>query len=76
MRSQSPVVAPDQCTELHGNEPEGSRRATCGATFGDEGIRSEMPADLQSIVDAWGDIPAALRPGIVAMVLAARSTRG
>jgi hypothetical protein len=70
MRSQSPVVAPDQCTDLHGIEPESSRRATCGATFGNEGIRSEMPADLQSVVSAWGDLPEAIKAGIVAMVKA------
>jgi hypothetical protein len=36
--------------------------ATQGATC--------LPSDLQSIVDAWGDLPDSLRQGIVAMVRA------
>ncbi|MCC6422828.1 MAG: hypothetical protein IT447_05065 [Phycisphaerales bacterium] len=30
--------------------------------------RPELDADLRSIVDAWPDLPAVLRAGIVAMV--------
>jgi hypothetical protein len=76
MRTRKNNPLPDQCTELHGNEPESSRRATCGATFGDDGIRSEMPADLQSVVSAWADLPDAIKAGILAMVRAAGSTGG
>jgi hypothetical protein len=35
--------------------------------FGDE-----IPADLAEIVDAWADLPEAIRGGIIAMVHASR----
>jgi hypothetical protein len=76
MRSRKNSPLPDQCTELHGNEPESSPRATVCATVSRVVAPEGLPADLQSIVDAWDDIPAALRTGIVAMVLAARSNGG
>jgi hypothetical protein len=33
-----------------------------------------LPADLTAVIDAWPDLPEALRAGIVAMVKAARSS--
>jgi hypothetical protein len=71
MRSRSEVPAADQCTEMHGNEPESNARATAGATWDAEGIRSGMPDDLRSVVSAWPDLPEALKAGILAMVRAA-----
>jgi hypothetical protein len=39
-------------------------------------VPDSLPDDLQSIVDAWDDVDAALRPGIVAMILAAAERGG
>jgi hypothetical protein len=75
MRTRPEIATGDQCTEMHGNEPESNSRATAGATWDAEGIHSGVADDLRSVVDAWPDLPEALKAGILAMVRAASSGR-
>jgi hypothetical protein len=75
MRTRSEPVPPVQCTELHRNEPESILRATAGATIDCKVAPDGLP-DLQSIVDAWTDLPEAIKAGMLAMVRAAISKGG
>ena len=45
---------------------------TCGANAGAvETKTTQIPSDLQALIDAWPALPNAMRAGIVAMVKAA-----
>jgi len=58
-------------TGANDNEAKRPSSATVCATGAPAVALAVLPADLQSIVDAWNDVDPALRPGIVAMVLTA-----
>jgi hypothetical protein len=49
-------------------EPVRILRATRGAT----GESGEVDVDLTAVVDAWPELPEAIKAGIVAMIRAAR----
>ena len=49
-------------------EPVRTLRATRGATR----ESGEVDADLTAVVDAWPELPEAIKAGIVAMIRAAR----
>jgi hypothetical protein len=49
-------------------EPVRTLRATRGST----GESGEVDADLTAVVDAWPELPEAIKAGIVAMIRAAR----
>jgi hypothetical protein len=76
MRRATQEHASSQSAEVRQNSPKSGVRATAGATGHDEGIKSSLPTDLQSIVDVWGQLPEAVRAGMVAMAKAASISNG
>ena len=73
MRSRQEPTLLEQCTEVQRNVSKCGDRASAGASAGHEGIKSTLPADLQTSMDAWGSLDDALKAGIVAMVKASKT---
>ena len=55
-------------------EPTSSRQVYAGI-MPDSETQSQLPQDLQAVVDSWPSLPEAVKVGIVAMVKAARGTK-
>lgn len=72
---------------LGSRQAKPARKHIAGALAGENGVAglpasrspavaAEIPQDLQAIIDAWPDLPEAIKAGILAMVQAAGGNAG